>query len=347
MIVETSHGPRKAMGQIAVGEDHGFRPNTNVYKTVINYALNDGGLGDYCNYTAATTWMAKNAPWVHGRVFAPKYITPLMDDIHRQYGWQCFPGELEYQHYLEEGTSIIGPGVKQNGYCSAQLYTVLGAHPVDVGFAYYAGRTTPEGAELPVLDYPSSKLHPKIKKHLGRYCVITTGSTTAARRVVGKHLNPLIEHAKLKGLEVIFIGKEDFVGTGRLDVNFPNDINFGAGIDMRGHTSVKDAACVIQHAEFVLGLDNGLLHLAALMKESRIIFGYNITSVEHRAPRRSHGKTINIHLTDQDLACSGCQSKWRQMLTHSFDKCLYGDVKCVDLLFSGGRFERAIDEMLK
>jgi ADP-heptose:LPS heptosyltransferase len=232
---------------------------------------------------------------------------------------------------------------------SKQLYTCLGAHPFDVGFAYYAGITTPPGEKLPVLDLPHQSLPARVKKYRGQYAVITTGSTTEARRVMGQHINPVIEYVKSLGLMPVFVGREDFVGIGNLDANFPTDIAFDQGLDMRNKTTLIESACVLQHARFVLGLDNGLLHLASLMQGARIIFGYNITSIEHREPRRDHGRTINIHLTDQDLICQECQSKWVRVLDHSFNKCYYKDVKCIDLLFANGgeRFKRAIDDILK
>lgn len=329
------------------GEEFGFRPDTSIDRVILNFAFNDGGMGDFVNYAAATLWIAKHCPWIEGRVYTPKYLTPLMQDIHADYPqFKCLESET-FNDSVTHMTSLRGPGMSQNGVVvGQQLLTVMHAHPMDVGFAYYPGMATPPGEELPILDYESFKLKPQVKEHLGNYCVITTGSTTTSRRVEGRHLNPIIEYIHARGLTPVFIGKEDFVGTGNLDVNFPTDIDYSKGIDLRNKTSVKAAACIMQHARFVLGLDNGLLHLAALMKDSKIIFGYNITSVEHRAPRRSHGRTINISLTDEELKCSGCQSKWQLMFTHHFNKCYYGDTKCIDMLFSGGRFERAIDEML-
>jgi hypothetical protein len=84
------------------------------------------------------------------------------------------------------------------------------------------------------------------------------------------------------------------------------------------------------------------------MKDSRLIFGYNITSVEHRKPRRNWGKTINMAVPKEVLPCSGCQSQWRQLHTHTFDKCFYSDVRCVDYLFTddGMYWKQAIDEIL-
>jgi len=344
------HRKRDTIGCDIVGESLGFRPDTPVLRYPINFVMNDGGLGDYVNYASATRWVAENCPWIDGHLFLPNYLVPLMRDIHDEFKhWHVWPGEQANDHLIE-GASLIGPSIHVNGKnINPQLLSVIGSHPIDVGFSYFAGMApAPRSAMLPRLSYDRHKLPSKIKQIKGPYAVFTTGSTTPARTVLGRHLNPVIAYAKRLGIKPVFLGKENFVGDGKNTVKFAADLDFEGGVDLRNQTSVKDAACIMQHAAFTLGLDCGLLHLAALMDESRVIFGYNIASVEHRKPRRNWGKTINMAVPSEALACTGCQSRWRQFHTHTFDKCFYGDLKCVDILFGqdGHYFKSAIDEIL-
>lgn len=273
-----------------------------------------------------------------------------MRDLHQEFAhWKVWPAEKVEEH-LVDGASLVGPSIHMAGKnINPQLYTVIGAHPIDVGFAYFTGGTTPPGIEMPRLDYERKKstLPNSLKYGETPYAVFTTGATTPSRTVLGRHLNPIIAYTKSLGITPVFLGKVNFVGDGKNTVSWPKDIDYSQGLDLRNQTSVKDAACIMQHAAFTAGLDCGLLHLASLMSESRVIFGYNITSVEHRVPRRTHGRTINMSVSAEELPCTGCQSRWRQCHTHRFDQCFYQDVKCVDLLFETKKWTDAIDEVLK
>lgn len=333
----------KLLAPKIVGPEHGMRPNTPLNSWRINFIFNMGGLGDYVNYAAATHWLMLNCPWILGRVVTPRYLTPLMRDIHPK--WECIAAE-DFEKHLQSGEAIICPEAKLNGVTIArQFMTVVGAHPVDVGFAYYAGTTPPPtDGLLPALDYPKDRLKPEVKA-LTRYAVLPVGNVQASRKVTGKHLNPVIDYINSLGITPVFLGKRDMLGSGKPNTIFPEDINYSNGLDLRDLTTVKEAACIMQHAEFTLGLDTGLLHLAALMKDSRIIFAYNITSIAHREPRRNHGKHVNITLTESELQCIACQSKLKQVAKHTFDKCLYQDSKCIDLLFGndGEKFKHAIN----
>jgi hypothetical protein len=326
-----------------------MRPDTKLEDWKLHFIFNDGGMGDLVNYAGATVWLAKNCPWVHGRIFVPRYLANLMADVHEGFkNWIVWPSE-DVKEHLEKGAAMLGPSIRINGVItSRQLLTVMGAHPIDVGFSFFAGSCpAPKDCVLPVLDYAWGKVRPDVRA-LKNYAVITTGATTPARTLTGKHLNPIIEFVKSKNLVPVFLGKSDLLNDGKKSTNFADDIRYDLGVDLRDKTSVKEAAAIMQHAAFTLGLDNGLLHLAALMKDSRIIFGYNITSVEHREPRRAHGKTINMYVTKDELPCSGCQSQLKHVKTHTFDKCLYGDLKCLDLLFKneGEAWKKAITEMI-
>lgn len=333
------------------GPDVGFRPSSTVPRFVMNFVFNDEGMGGYINYTGATTWLARHAPWIKGRVWVEQFLVPLFQDIHADFpDWQVLPSN-QFQRLVEHGTATIGPMLAIGGRQNKREYlTALGTHPFDVGFGYYASTCpAPEGAELPVLDYPQARMHPKVKRLEGKYIVFTAGGTTPVRTMRGRDLNPLIHHALSLGLTPVFLGKRDLLGDGKTTTQYIDDTEYSLGLDLRDQTNVKDAATIMQHAACTVGLDGGLLHLAALMRDSRIVFGYNITSVEHRRPRRSHGRTVNVALTREELACTACQSTWKGMLGHLYDKCFYKDNRCLDLLFANDsiKFKTAIDEVLK
>lgn len=333
------------------GPEIGMRPGTKLKPWRLNFIFNMGGMGDFVNYAAATQWVMLHCPWIIGRVVCPRYLKPLMQDIHPK--WQIVASE-DFAEFSKETFSkddaILCPDMKVDGRnVSRQFLTVVGAHPVDVGFAYYAGSTPPpDDVLLPVLDYPRDRL-PASVKDLGPYCVIPVGNVQASRKTTGKHLNPIIMYSAMKGLTPVFLGKSDLLGNGVRSTTFADDIDYKLGLDLRDQTTVKEAAAIMQHAAFTAGLDCGLLHLAALMKDSNIIFGYNITSVAHRKPRRNHGKCIDITLTQAELICIGCQSKLKHVKDHKFDQCLYDDLQCVDLLFGndGEKWRRAIDEVMQ
>jgi len=328
---------------IPVGAKYGFRKDTRAKVWPINFVFNDGGMGDFVNYSVATVWMAKNAPWVQAKLFVPRYLVELMQIIHSEFRrWTVLPSEEVKQH-LEKGSAIIGPSITINGQRIAQqLLTVIGAHPIEVGFAYYAEQApAPKDALLPVLDFEKPDYLPT------KYVVIPCGFSAESRALAGKELNPIIDHIVSCGITPVFLGKSDLLLDGKRTTKFNEDINFHLGVDLRDKTTVVEAASIMQHAVCTVGLDMGLLHLAALMKDSKIIFGYNITTPEHRRPRRDHGKTVDIFLTRDELECVACQSTLKKLPEHTFDKCYYGDNKCVELLFANNsdRWIKAIDEV--
>lgn len=328
------------------GLREGMRSGTQVKRWVINFCFNQGGMGDFVNYSAATVFVARTQPWVEGRLFVPRYLKELMEHIHNDFeNFEVFASE-DASKFLEHGTSIICPELVLGGKKSdPQFLSCLGAHPFDVGFAYYSNVSPPPATEkLPVLDLARrAEIPPGVK-----YAVVTTGNQSPARRVTGKHLNPVIDHLKERDILPVFLGKSDLLMDGKTTTTFPDDIKWSAGLDLRDKTTVLAAAAIMQHAEMTLGLDNGLLHLAALMKDSKIIFGYNITTVAHREPRRDHGITMNLAVTEKDIACAQCQSKWRNFPEHKFDRCFYGDNACVNHLFRDDaiRWKDAIDMMI-
>lgn len=345
------------------GAEHGFQPDSSVPRWIHNYIFNDEGMGGFINYTGVTTWLAKNCPWIDGRVWSEQYLVPLLKDVFAPYpNWKVQPSN-QFSQLMDHGTATIGPMLAVNGVQQTrQFFTCIGSHPFDVGFGMYAATCPPPAdAMLPVLNYPPERMPHKLRRIRGQYVVFTCGGTTPIRTMTGAHINPLITYVKSLGLTPVFLGKRDLLNTGKVNTTFADDTNYSEGIDLREQTGVKDAAAIMQHAACTVGLDGGLLHLAALMQDSRIVFGYNITSVAHRVPRRNHGKTFNLTLTEQELPCIGCQSKWKQVPNTMFDDCFYAEGRlgydaskperaraCLRIMFESEseRFKRAIDEVL-
>ena len=347
--------------KVPVGHVHGFRDGTEATKVVFNYMFNDEGMGGYINYAGVTTWLARNMPFLHGRVWVENFLVPLMRDIHAPYkNWKVQPSN-EFHRLVEHGTPAIGSMLSIGGRPAKREYlNALGTHPFDVGFGHYASTCpAPRDAYLPVLDYPRSMiLNTKTRRDLqAPYVVFTAGGTTPIRTMKGKHLRPLVEHVNKLGFKAVFLGKKDILADGKATTAWLDDMDYSSGLDLRDQTSVREAACIMQHAKCTVGVDGGLLHLAALMHESRIVFGYNITTVEHREPRRIQGRHVNVALTREELSCSGCQSNWKGMWGHTYDKCYYqaedlaafGEPKCMHLLFANDsiKFKNAIDEVLR
>lgn len=361
-MTPTGFVPRKELPPAIYGPEHGFQPNTKVPRWIHNYVFNDEGMGGFINYTGVMIWLARNCPWIDGRVWCEQFLVPLLKDVFAPYAnWKVQPSNM-LGRLIDNNTAMIGPMLAVNGVPqSRQFFSCIGAHPFDVGTGMYAASLNLPGAELPILDYKYKELVSTVKKLDGKYVVFTAGGTTPIRTMTGEHLNPLIDYVKTLGLTPVFLGKRDLLNTGKVSTVYSSDTNYSEGIDLRDQTSVKEAARIMQHAACTVGLDGGLLHLAALMKDSRIVFGYNITSVEHRVPRRSHGKTVNLTLTDAELPCIGCQSKWKQVPNTMFDECFYAQGRpgfeeskpersraCLKIMFENKseRFKRAIDEAI-
>lgn len=311
----------------------GYRPGTAINALPINYYFNNSGMGDFICYTSALQWIAANCPWVMGRVYCSNFMIPFLQLALAPWPhWKAISGERVAMDLSE---CHIGPDIDINGQrYFQQLFNATGCHLVDLGFAYYANfNPAPKGATYPQMSFPAEKLPKELRGKEGHYVCFTPGAPTTSRTVASRHINPIIDYVLALGLTPVFLGKAQVTPTHQ--ANFPADVSYEKGIDLRDKTTVLDAACIMEHSLCTLGLDNGLLHLASCTP-GNVIFGYNIASPEHRRPRRGKydNKTTDITVPREKLPCIHCQSNMKMLVTHSFHQCLYGDLKCIDLLFS-------------
>lgn len=330
----------------------GFRPGTQCLPFEMNFIFLNGGMGDYITWMQPIRWLASEATWIKGKLIVPNYFKELA-----AYFLKDFP-EWSYANYHEvkdipraDETPFRGPVMLQNESLNA-----TGAHLLTCGWVYFTNKEkAPPGwdyypqfkqADLDAMTLPAkaAALEP------GKYAVITVGVTTNSRRIPAKSWNLIIEHVLARGLTPVFLGR-DVVDTGNaknIYTEYSKEIRFDLGVDLRNDTSLLQVAAILSRAAVVIGHDNGLLHLAGCT-EVPIVFGYNLASPDHREPRRPVGKTYNVTLTTEELACNHCQSRTNFVIGYNFRECFYGDLKCIDLLFADGaaRWKTQIDLALE
>lgn len=317
-------------------------PGANTECFPINFELAGGGMGDYICWTPALQWISKNCPWVYGRIFAPAYFIEFVNHVFKDTpNWKVHLIE-RFKEFAEVGTLIRGLQTTPS-----QLLNATGCNLTELGFGFFANMNPmPPDTIYPQLDLDERPLHKALRHLDGDYVVFTPGGTTQARFVPARFLNPLIRFVKELGLTPVFLGKTQLADVHRS--YFDEELLWSEGIDLREKTTILDAAKIMKHAACTLGLDNGLLHLAACTDAS-IIFGYNIAHPKERRPLRPKGKYIELTLTEEELKCIHCQTRYKLLYTHNFKNCIRKDVKCLEILFEneGKRWKDAILEIIK
>jgi len=164
-----------------------------------------------------------------------------------------------------------------------------------------------------------------------KYVIITTGFTAAVREFIPQSVNEVVQYIKSKGYEVVFLGNEKspvhadkkvLIGT------FNTEIDYSQGLNLVNKTSLLEAGKIIAQAKTIVGVDNGLLHLAGTT-DVPIVAGFTTVKPEHRAPYRNNELGWNFFpvTPPESLACRFCQSNWDFVYRHDFRNCFYKEKK--------------------
>ena len=165
------------------------------------------------------------------------------------------------------------------------------------------------------------------------YVVITTGFTSNTREWLPESVNGVTDYCISKGYTPVYLGKS-YVPTGAQHViagTFKSD--YTKGINLIDKTDLFQAHGIMANAKVVLGLDNGLCHLAGMSKVP-IVMGFTTVEPRHRLPYRNDQLGWNCYpVYPKELACIGCQSNMNFAdTTHDFTRCFYKDYKCLSLM---------------
>jgi len=171
-----------------------------------------------------------------------------------------------------------------------------------------------------------------------KYLVLPTMFTAPVRKLRADIINDIIKWGNEKGYTPVLLGKKDIEEKGNKGSYFAkaqDEINENQTLDLREKTSLLEAGKIISESAAIVGLDNGLLHMAAC-SDVPIIMGFTSLDPMHRMPIRHNTLGWNVWpvVPPESLSCRFCQSRMHFVFNHDFRKCFYDDYQCVQLLRS-------------
>jgi hypothetical protein len=309
----------------------------------VSFIFGNGGVGDYINWCSAVQYVADEHPHADVRIFTSELFYDVAKHLFGHIPRWGIYLRKDFAKYYESRSLIAFPKP------GTQLINACGAHLMDLGFYYFLDLDPPPESHNYLLDlkYNGPWKWPELDEK-SKYAIFTPGSTTEVREMPVKAFDELVAYTLEQGITPVFLGKRELSDNYR--AKFLN-YDFSRGVDLRERTTLLEATQIMRGAQFVIGLDNGLLHMAGTT-DVPVIFGHNIASLKHRILRRRKGLTINMVVSEEELGCIGCQSKMRFLYKHDFRSCFYkgtvGEKACLDLLFKNDsqEWKNAIDRAI-
>lgn len=284
-------------------------------KERVNFLFDLGGLGDNIARLPAMKYVLDVHKQVDEIIWVPDYFYPLAKNMIPEANWKKFSeGENEYEKDLPGRTT------------SSRAITNLKIHMTDHGFMTLAH-------EVPSVEYRNYlKLNTNpisIKKFdlPEKYVVVPVGYTAPIREFLPEYVNKIVEYIRYKGYQVVFLGNRDTrtgIEADNIRGNFSQEIDYKAGIDLINKTSLLEAGKIISKAKCIVGLDNGLLHLAGCT-DIPIVYGFTSVKPEHRLPYRHNEMGWNCYVVvppDSEPE-KFCQSIWDFCFEHDFKFSYY------------------------
>lgn len=283
-----------------------------------NIILHHGGLGDAIGQLPAIKYILDEHPQVIMDLWIHDYFIPIATKVFHDYP-QCniFPVSKYKEYKL---------GITRSPY----IHTLsnLSMHITDHAFITIVGTQVEDKHKNYIQLKPVDTSKFKLPEN---YAIITTGFTSQTREWKPEYIKEVTDYLVTKGITPVYLGKaQNSTGTKHI-VTSEFNADLSNGIDLLDKTTILEAHGLISKAKLVIGLDNGLMHLAG-MTETPSIWGFTTVEPRHRLPYRN-GKLGDkcFVVTPKNLDCFGCQSNWNFAdTTVDFRFCPYKDYKCVD-----------------
>lgn len=324
----------KKLNGVALNLPH-YRDGTRIKGVRISLAYNNGGIGDYIQWTTAIRYAIETHRHISGLIIVPDFFADLaklwLSNLAPRYRIHVTKNITEDPAIQNEPLRVPDESQSANA-CGWSLF--------QLGFIYYVGIDyIPESSRIPEIRGDETSVE---RFNLPEsYAVITTEATVENRTLRAGVINQIARNLHGRGITPVFLGKsamsENYISRAS------DGIDIRDVIDLREKTTLVEAAIILARAKLVLGLDNGLLHLACC-SETPVIFAFTTVDPKHRIPPRKKGAKTFVITPPENLKCRFCQSNMKYLIGHHFSKCLYEDNLCCDLI-KAESFIRVIDSL--
>lgn len=284
----------------------------------INLLCNKGGMGDSIARMPAVKWVLDNCLHI-GRVnlIVQDYFIEVAEELIKDHRLSCFG-----YSQMEEVLKNDAPGMMVDSL----HHTTMRTHLTDHAFHTLVD-ISPTVEEKQYLKFKFSQLEPK------KQVVLTTGFTSATREWNSEVTNEVAKYCLSRGYEVIFLGSYNSVfwesKKGNTPTLFKEGVDYSLGTDLRDKTSIIEAAKIIAESSAIVGLDNGLLHLAACTS-TPIVAGFTTVNPKHRIPYTK--QRVEIVEPDAELVpCRYCQTKMSFVYNFDLRMCYTNTYKCIKM----------------
>lgn len=305
--------------------------------------MDTGGLGDMIGRIPAIEHMLKHNPHVSAVLWSPNYFIGLAEQFFRG------NGRVRVRP-IEKFTSTGDLGLPHYSFKQVQ-HTTFATNLTRHAFNVLNDFEVPQSAlEYPNLFKPDLMLL-DMNPIDSKYVCLTLNYTSPTRRMLGTEANKLIDYFLKQGLGVTLLGSTTAEVKAKRHITAETlevDTSKPGVKDMRDKTTLLAAARLMRGARCVIGMDGGLLHLAACTHVP-IVMGFTSVAPRHRQiiRRGQLGWRLATVQPDESLTCRFCQSEMGKFLYgHGFRDCLYGDFKCIDQM-TYLKFAFAYEELME
>ena len=264
-------------------------------------------------------------PWVTPYMYVPDYFLPLArnmlpDVIIRPFSKQK---KMFNQTWPGRQTRLVG-------------HDSLSTHLIDYNFNCLANKQV-DVKHKNYLKLDTSRINID-KFDLPRdYVVITTGFTAKIREFVPEKVNGIVNYLNERQMPVVFLGSKQAI-TGANGVNdivghFNEGIDYSKGISLVDKTTLLEAGKIIAQSKCMIGLDNGLMHVAGCT-EVPIIGAFTSVAPHLRNPYRHNELGWNCYNIVPPESCVDrfFQSNIDFVYNVDLRYCYYGDYDMIKSL---------------
>jgi len=295
-----------------------FKPIPN-----INVVLHKGGMGDTVARLPAVRYILKRNKHIqHITLYVQDYfVEAAMQLLHEYADRVTVKG---YTGMAEAINASNDPGLM----CDSSVHTTLRTHLTDHAFHCLADEGHVSAADKKYLKFAFEGA-PLTKK---KQVVITTGFTSPTREFNTNAINGIIKWCLSKGIVPVLLGKTESIyqedkANRKTTAHFSPSIKAEGCLDMREKTTVVEAATIMEQSLAVVGIDNGLLHLAACTS-TPIVFGLTTLTPKHRIPYCDNKISIVVP-NKKDTPCRYCQSRMHFVYNFSLRTCYTNTYSCI------------------